>query len=578
MYTSSASLSGRFLSVTLVAVAVMAVIVALTALPSMARAQADEPESTAALSLNVSEAEPGDTITVTGSGFRVGTEASFIYASTITIGGVPIASVASVDQASGFLHAGRTSDSGTYIAEHIDIDPADTTADGAFTADFVLPADLPAGDHYLEVTSCWGGPNEDYPEDGVAPCGTVGLGGGVNDHIARARLTILTPSTATLTANVSEAVSGETITVQGSGFRVGTEASFIYASTITIGGVPIASVASVDQASGFLHAGRTTDSGLYIAEHIDIDPADTTPDGAFTAQIVLPSDLPAGDHYLAVTSCWGGADDAYPEDGVAPCGTPGLGGGVNDHIARARITIPSTAQLSLSTTEARPGDTITVTGSGFRSGTEASFIYASTITVGGVPIASVASVDQASGYLHAGRTTDSGLYIAQHIDIDPADTTPDGAFTAQIVLPADLPVGDHYLVATACWGGVDEEYPEDGIAPCGNVGLGGGVNDRVAMARITIVPDPALAARAATLAACQPQWDPADARIVAWNGQSLHDQDAGSKDLFWRAWGLPNLQTPGQPTQAELDGGVHLRRWRWEWECMNPAPTANAAG
>ena len=132
---------------------------------------------------------------------------------------------------------------------------------------------------------------------------------------------------------------GDSIVVQGSGFRVGTEASFICTSTITIGGVPIASVASVDAATANLHPARTTDSGTYIAEHIDIDPEGTTPDGAFTAEIVLPDDLSAGEHDLAVVSCWGGPDDAYPEDGVAPCGTKGLGGGVNDRAATAGITI-----------------------------------------------------------------------------------------------------------------------------------------------------------------------------------------------------------------------------------------------
>jgi len=103
--------------------------------------------------------------------------------------------------------------------------------------------------------------------------------------------------------------------------------------------MPIASVASVDASTTNLHAARTTDSGTYIAEHIDIDPADTTADGAFTADIVLPDDLSAGEHDLQFTSCWGGPDDAYPEDGVAPCGTKGLGGGVNDRVATARITI-----------------------------------------------------------------------------------------------------------------------------------------------------------------------------------------------------------------------------------------------
>ena len=69
---------------------------------------------------------------------------------------------------------------------------------------------------------------------------------------------------------------------------------------------------------------------MYIDEHIDIDP-----DGAFTSQFVLP----VGDHYLQVTSCWGGPDDAYPENGVDPCGTEGLGGGVNDRVTKVRITV-----------------------------------------------------------------------------------------------------------------------------------------------------------------------------------------------------------------------------------------------
>ena len=315
--------------------AVLAIFVAWTALSGSVLADGH----TANLRLNVSEAEPGHTLTVSGSGFRVGTEASFIYISTITIGGVPISGVSGVDASTAYLHAGRTTDSGLYIAEHIDIDPADTTADGAWVADFVLPDDLPAGDHELVVTSCWGGEDESYPEDGVAPCGTVGLGGGVNDEVATATVTILEPSTANLSLSVSEAGAGDTIKVEGSGFRVGTEASFIYVSTITIGGVPIADVAGVDDSTSYLHASRTTDSGTYIAEHIDIDPADTEPDGAFGAYFVLPSSLPAGDHYIEVTSCWGGEDESYPEDGVAPCGTVGLGGGVNDNVARARINI-----------------------------------------------------------------------------------------------------------------------------------------------------------------------------------------------------------------------------------------------
>ena len=322
---------------TLAVICVMAMMATLTActvpLP-------DDTLASAQLHLSVSEAQPGDTITVEGSGFRTGTDASFIYTSTITVGGMPIDSVTSVDLASGYLHAGRTADSGQHIAEHIDIDPAGTEPDGAFTAQFVLPDDLPAGDHYLEATSCWGGPDDAYPEDGVAPCGTEGLGGGVNDRVAKTRITIVSPaSMAQLHLNVSEAQPGDTITVEGSGFRTGTDASFIYTSTITVGGMPIDSVTSVDLASGYLHAGRTTDSGQHIAEHIDIDPAGTEPDGAFTAQFVLPDDLPVGDHYLEATSCWGGPDDAYPEDGIAPCGTEGLGGGVNDRVAKTRITI-----------------------------------------------------------------------------------------------------------------------------------------------------------------------------------------------------------------------------------------------
>ena len=143
---------------------------------------------------------------------------------------------------------------------------------------------------------------------------------------------------AELSLSASEAMAGDTVTVMGSGFRMGTEASFIYTSTITVGGMAIASVSGVDASTAYLHAGRTTDSGLYIAEHIDIDPAGTDADGAFSADIVLP-DLAAGTHELMITSCWGGPDDAYPEDDVAPCGTMGLGGGVNDVVATASITI-----------------------------------------------------------------------------------------------------------------------------------------------------------------------------------------------------------------------------------------------
>ncbi len=331
--------NGRLL-ITILAVVVLLIFTSLT---WTGPARAHDASEETMIELSASSAEPGELITVMGSGFRVGTEASFIYTSTITVGGMPIAAVTSVDPASGYLHAGRTTDSGLFIAEHIDIDPADTTPDGAFIAEIELPLDLPAGDHYLEMTSCWGGPDDAYPEDGIAPCGTIGLGGGVNDRVAKAPITILGPSTGQLNVSVSEAEPGETLMVEGSGFRVGTEASFIYTSTITIGGVPIAGVASVDPTSGYRHAGRTTDSGLFIAEHIDIDPADTTPDGAFTAVFVLPTDIQAGSHFLEATSCWGGPDDAYPEDGVAPCGTVGLGGGVNDRVARTRITITGKA-------------------------------------------------------------------------------------------------------------------------------------------------------------------------------------------------------------------------------------------
>lgn len=98
-------------------------------------------------------------------------------------------------------------------------------------------------------------------------------------------------------------------------------------------------MASVDPASAFLHEGRINDSGTYIAEHIDIDPADTTADSEFTANFVLPRNLRPGEQYLQVTSSWAGADEAYREDGIAPSGTPGLGGGVNDRVAMARVTI-----------------------------------------------------------------------------------------------------------------------------------------------------------------------------------------------------------------------------------------------
>jgi len=167
---------------------------ALTVSTGAARAEDDTEEPRPQLVLSVSEAQPGDTITVEASGFRVEEDGSFIYSSTITIGGVPIAGVASVEPESGYLHAGRYSDTGQWIAEHIHIDPPGLTPDGAFTAEFVLPDDLPPGEHELVAISCWAGPDGDYPEDGVAPCGTVGLGGGVKDRVATATLTIVAKS------------------------------------------------------------------------------------------------------------------------------------------------------------------------------------------------------------------------------------------------------------------------------------------------------------------------------------------------------------------------------------------------
>ena len=59
-----------------------------------------------------------------------------------------------------------------------------------FVAAFVLPSNLAVGAHKLEVTSCWGGADESYPENGVAPCGTVGLGGGVKDRVATASIMV----------------------------------------------------------------------------------------------------------------------------------------------------------------------------------------------------------------------------------------------------------------------------------------------------------------------------------------------------------------------------------------------------
>lgn len=89
--------------------------------------------------------------------------------------------------------------------------------------------------------------------------------------------------------------------MRGSGFRVGTEASFVYTSTITIGDVRIGKVVSVEPSSKYLHAGRTTDLGGYIVEHID--PANTTPDGVFIAGFTLPHNLTADKPELKVAAC-----------------------------------------------------------------------------------------------------------------------------------------------------------------------------------------------------------------------------------------------------------------------------------
>lgn len=80
--------------------------------------------------------------------------------------------------------------------------------------------------------------------------------------------------------------------------------------------------------------------------------------------------------------------------------------------------------------------------------------------------------------------------------------------------------------------------------------------------------------RRAVLAACEPTWDPTDWRIVTHDFRTLHGEPADVGGTFWRVWQLPFLATAGQPTQAELDVGIHLRRWRWEYECLHPPPAA----
>lgn len=63
------------------------------------------------------------------------------------------------------------------------------------------------------------------------------------------------------------------------------------------------------------------------------------------------------------------------------------------------------------------------------------------------------------------------------------------------------------------------------------------------------------------LDACSPAWDPGDSRIVTWDGCSLHQEPYEIGDLFYRVWG-----------DGDLEEGRHLRRWRWEYECLHPAP------
>ena len=66
--------------------------------------------------------------------------------------------------------------------------------------------------------------------------------------------------------------------------------------------------------------------------------------------------------------------------------------------------------------------------------------------------------------------------------------------------------------------------------------------------------------RVATLAACEPRWNPDDARIVTWDGRTLHEESFDVRDLFYRVWG-----------QGNPEGMLHVRRWRFEYECLHPA-------
>ena len=91
--------------------------------------------------------------------------------------------------------------------------------------------------------------------------------------------------------------------------------------------------------------------------------------------------------------------------------------------------------------------------------------------------------------------------------------------------------------------------------------------------------------RVPLLAACATAWTPIDpntsrtaggelrpVRVVTYDGRSLHGEPAHVGALFWNTWQARRLATPGQPTPAELELGVHLQRWVWEYECTHPRP------
>ena len=69
------------------------------------------------------------------------------------------------------------------------------------------------------------------------------------------------------------------------------------------------------------------------------------------------------------------------------------------------------------------------------------------------------------------------------------------------------------------------------------------------------------------LAECEPPWDPGDPAIVARDGQTLHDQPDDVRARFYATWG-----------DADLHGGQHPRRWRWEHDCQHPPADPPDAG